>query len=173
MQQTILGLGALMIITMLSVQQQKASMYTLEGIYVKEIENAAADYAKKRTEEIVNSVAFDESRLGSSDLDVDTGTLTSIISLGPDSGENDQADYDDLDDYHDLEEDIIHILSADTFRFNVTYEVNYINPASPSSTPLSPTLAKEFSILVVSQDAIGGRAAQFAMSKTILVSDNL
>lgn len=148
-------------------------MFTLEGIYVKEIENAAADYAKKRTEQIINSVAFDESRLGSTDLDVDTGTLTSIISLGPESGENDVADYDDLDDYHEFEEDVVHVLSADSFRFNVSFEVNYINPASPSASPTSPTLAKEFSILVLSQDSLGGRAAQFAMSKTILVSDNL
>ena len=173
MQQTILGLGALMIITMLSVQQQRVSMHTLEEIYLKEIESAAADYGIKRVEEIINASAFDETRLGSSDLDVDTQTLTSVGAIGPDSGENDVADFDDIDDYHEFEEDVVHALSADSFRFNVTYEVKYINPSSPSSTPAAPTLAKEFSIMVLSQDSIGTRAAQYTMSKTILVSDTI
>lgn len=158
---------------MLSVQQQRISMNTLEEIYLKEIESAAADYGRKRVQQIINTSAFDESRLGSSDLDVNTQSLTSVGAMGPDSGENDAADFDDLDDYHEFEEDIVHVLSADSFRFNVSYEVKYINPSSPSSSPGTPTLAKELSIMVLSQDSIGTRAAQYTMSKTILVSDNI
>ena len=173
MQQTILGLGALMIITMLSVQQQKASMMNLEGIYIKEMESAAIDYARMRTEQIVNSVAFDESRVGSTELDIDTQSLTAVAGMGKDSGESDEPDFDDLDDFHEFEEEVIHVLSADSFRFNVSYEVQYINPLSPSSAPVSPTLAKEFSISVVAADSIGSKVAQYAMSKTILVTDNL
>ena len=148
-------------------------MYTLEGIYIKEIENAASDYGKKRVQQIINTSVFDESRLGSSELDVNTQSLTTIAAMGPDAGENDVADFDDLDDYNQFEEDVVHVLSADSFRFTVSYEVKYVNPSSPSSNPTSPTLAKEFSILVLSQDSIGTRVAQYAMSKTILVSDNI
>ena len=173
MQQTILGLGALMIITMLSVQQQKSSMFMLEGIYSKELENAAADYGQKRMEQIINRVAFDETRLGTTEIDVDTQTLTSVQSMGPDSGENNEADFDDLDDFDDFQEDVRHVLSADTFRFSVSYEVNYVNPASPTNASSSPTLAKELSISVQSQNAVGDRDIQFSMSKTILVTDNL
>ena len=173
MQQTILALGALLIITMLSVQQQRSSFMTLEGMYIREIENAAADYAKKRTEEIIHSTSFDESRTGSTDLDIDTGTLTGVGALGPDAGESQAISYDDIDDYHNYQEQVVHVLSADSFRFDVTYTVEYVNPASPSSTPTGPTLAKEFSILVLSQDSVGSRAAQYSMSKTIIISDDL
>ena len=173
MQQSILALGALMIITMLSVQQQRSSFMVLEGMFLRELENAAADYAKKRTEEILDSVSFDESRVSSSELDTDVATLTAAAGFGPDVNEDDVASYDDLDDYHTYQETVTHVLSADTFRFNVSYDVRYVNPDNPSSTALTPTLAKEFSILVLSTDSIGTQAAQYRMSKTVVVSDLL
>lgn len=173
MQQTILALGALMLITMMSVQQQRSSFMTLEGMYIKEIENAAADYAKKRSEEILSSVSFDESRTSSSDLDVDTATLTGVGALGPDAGENKEEKFDDIDDYNNYEEQVVHVLSADSFRFDVSYSVRYVNPASPTSPATGATLAKELSILVLSQDSVGSRAAQYEMSKTVIVSDAL
>ena len=173
MQQTILALGALLIITMLAVQQQRASFINLEGVYIREIENAAADFAKKRSEEIISGAAFDETRTGSTDLDVDTSTLTGIGALGPDATENDIASFDDIDDYHGYTEQVVHVLSADSFRFDVSYTVEYVNPSSPSSTPTGPTLAKELTIMVLSQDSVGTRAAQYSQSETIIVSDNL
>ncbi len=173
MQQSMLALGALVIITMLSINQQRASFLMLESMYLREIENAAADYATLRTEEILSQASYDESRVGSTQLDVDVNTLTESISLGPEVGENTVGQFDDLDDFHNFQEQVTHILSADTFRFDVSYDVSYINLANPTASSATPTLAKEFTILVQSRDSIGTRAARYAMSKTYILSDDL
>ena len=173
MQQTILALGALMTLMLLTVQQQRSSFMVMEGMYLREIENAAADFAQMRAEAIIGSMSFDESRVGTTDLDVDTGTLTASGALGPEAGESDASTFDDLDDYHTFTETATHVLSADTFRFDVNYTVRYIDPTAPTAVAVTQTLAKEFTINVVSQDSIGAHAAQYTMSQTVIVSDDI
>ncbi len=167
-----LALAALMIITITSVNQQRSNMMIQQKMYVREFENAATDYARKRTEEIWANVAFDESRIGATDIEVDKSLLTAAASFGAESGENALADFDDIDDYHGFTEDVTHVLSADTFRFSVDYTVRYVDPANPTGTAGTPTLVKELSITVASRDSIGNHAATFTNSKTRIASED-
>ena len=171
MQQTILALGALMIITMISVNQQHSYYGVMENAYIREVENAAYDYSVMRMEAIVNSTAFDESVVGSSDP-VDVGSLANPAQLGADIGESDLMDFDDLDDFHTFQEDVQHVLSADTFRFSVDYEVRYVNLSDLDAIQSSPTLAKELTIKVVSQDSIGTKVARFTGTKIAIGLNN-
>lgn len=168
-----LALAALMIITITSVNQQRSNMMIQQKMYVREMESAAADYARKRTQEIWSNVAFDESRIGATDIEVDKALLAAAANFGPESGENTVADYDDLDDYHGFTEDVIHVLSADTFRFSVDYTVRYVDPANPTSTAGTPTLVKELSMTVASQDSVGNHAATYTNSKTRIASEDI
>ncbi len=167
MQQTLMTLGALMIITMTSVNQQRSNFMMIEGTYIREQENAASDYVTMRLENLVNSMAYDESVVGSSDP-IDVNTLTAKQTLGPDAGETKLAQYDDIDDFNGFTETISHALSADTFRFDVIYSVEYINSSNPTATASSPTLTKELTIEVASQDTIGYRVARYSGSKLVI-----
>ncbi len=169
MQQTLMTLGALMIITMVSVNQQRANYIAVEGIYLREQESAALDYASMRLENIENSYAYDEATTDGSEPDL--GTLSDGNTFGPDTGENDESAYDDVDDFHNYSETVSHALSADTFRFDVTYSVRYLNPSAPSQQTTSPMMAKELTVAVVSRDSIGHRAAQYTGTKIILASE--
>ncbi len=172
MQQTLLTLGALMIITMTSISQQRSNFIVVEGAYLREQENAAMDYATMRLENIANSKAYDESVAEDADAEIDINTLTAASSFGAESGENTPDLYDDIDDYHGLTESIEHALSADTFRFEVTYSVRYINPSSPSIATTAATLAKELTVDVVSRDTIGHRVAKYSGSKITIGTNN-
>lgn len=171
MQQTILALGALMIISMTSMNQQRSTMIALEKTYIREHENAAQDYVKKQLEFLTTQIAFDESLVGNTD-DVDISKLTSSAALGTDVNEKLSTDFDDLDDFHGATLQIEHGLSADTFRFNVSYNVRYINPASPTQTSATATLAKEITISAVSRDTIGVLVPQYSASKIVVAVNN-
>lgn len=164
MQQTLLTLGALMIITMISVGQQRSNYMVIESIYVREQESAAYDYATMRLEHITSSMAFDES-MADGETEADISIMAPFISFGPESGESQEDDYDDVDDYHGYSETINHVLSADTFRFDVSYAVQYVDPVNPTQATSSPTFAKELTVSVVSRDTIGMRVAQYTGTK--------
>lgn len=170
MQQTLLTLGALMIITMTSINQQRSNFIAVEGAYIREQENAAVDYATLRIENILNSLTYDEAMTDGSEPEL--GTLTLYGSFGPDAGENQESDYDDLDDYHGFSESISHALSADTFRFQVDYSVRYVDPSNPSQPTSASSMAKELTVSVVSRDSIGHRVARYEGAKITLASDN-
>lgn len=157
---------------MTSVNQQRSNMMIQQDMYVRELENAAVDYARKRTQEIWSNTAFDESRIGATDIDVDMAQLTPASSFGTESGENGESDFDDMDDYHGFSEDVVHILSADTFRFSIDYSIRYVDPANPTGTAASATQAKELSITVASQDSIGNRVATYTGTKTRIASED-
>ena len=173
MQQTLFVLGALSIIMVITVNQQRAIFLNQKNAYKREIETVAADFARSRLEQIVNSVAFDESRVGGTDLDLDTSSLTSKANFGLDTGEqsNNIASYDDLDDYHNYSEILSHPVSEDTFRLSATYQVRYVNPSIPGSESVVATLAKEVIAEIVSVDSIGGATARATVRKTMLATD--
>lgn len=163
-------LGALMIITMISIGQQRSAYMVIEDMYVREQESAAFDYASMRLEDIVNRLAYDEAMSDGSEPDV--STLSASTSFGPDTGETKEEDYDDIDDYHGFTESVQHALSADTFRFEVTYSVRYVNPASPSLPTAAATFAKELTVDVVSRDTIGYKVAKYEGNRITIATEN-
>ena len=144
----------------------------LEGAYIREFESAAYDYATKRMESISNAMAYDESVAGDPDAVAEVSSLTPSSSFGKDAGESNEITFDDLDDFHGLEENVRHGLSADTFNFVVTYSVRYVDPSNPSTATASSTLAKELTVNVASADTIGVKVAKYIGTKITLASDS-
>ena len=169
--QTMLAMGALLILSTLSINQQRSIFYLQQDVYVRELESVAADWAKIRIHEIIEGNAFDENRLSMTVLDPDTDDLTLPASLGKDLNENAVGDYDDIDDYDGLVEDFIHTFSNETFGLRATYTVRYVDPLTADTTSSTRTLAKQIIADVVSTDSIGTATARVVFKKTVALSD--
>lgn len=171
MQQTILALGALMIIMVTALNHQRSILMIQEVSYVREMEGAALDLAKKKTEEKLIETEFDEQWLGSTVFPSGPNLLTPTNSFGPD-GEA-VGTYDDIDDYHNFSElNELHSIGADTFRFNVNYQVSYIDIVTGDTTS-AQTFAKQLTTNVVSVDSVGNRVARVFYSKTTIISEDI
>ena len=173
MQQTLFVLGSLLIIMVITINQQRSIFMFQRNAYIREIESAAADFAKRRLEQIPNTVTFDEARVGVVNFTTTTSDLTAVASLGPDGVEDpsDPSTFNDLDDFDGYSETIFHVVSQDTFRFQATYSVQYVDPSNPSNTVASPTLAKEIVATVISLNPIGAMTANVTFSKTMIAAD--
>ena len=173
MQQTILALGALMIIMTTAINFQRSIIMIQEVTYVREMESAALDISKFRIETIFNDTGFDENWNSETVLPSSTGVMTPSSNFGPDAGEATMADFDDVDDFHGFTElNVLHAIGQDTFRFNIDYFVSYIDPISGDTTSAS-TYAKQLTASVVSADSIGARVARAIFSQTTIVSEDV
>lgn len=180
MQQTILALGALLIIMMTAINHQRSTFLIQKNAYVREIESAAEDVVKKRLEILLNSRSFDESTTGGIiSLPSNTSGLTAAGSLGNEAGEvgptlpldEDFGTFNDVDDVHNYQHTVWHVISTDTFRFQLSYSVQYLDASNNPS--MSPTFAKEISATAVSQDTVGAHVAQFTASRTAMIADDM
>ncbi|MEZ4700816.1 MAG: hypothetical protein R2834_10840 [Rhodothermales bacterium] len=174
MQQTILALGALMITMLVTVNQQHSIFRVQQLGYVRELENAAIDFGTRQLEQIMNSTAFDEVTVGATEMTFSASDFTRLNQLGHDGGENgnNKATFDDLDDYDGFEEDVTHVMSADTFQFHIAYTVEYLNPNAPNTTPASPTFAKQIMATIESETMVGDKRAQVVMKRIAIVTDS-
>ena len=174
MQQTLFVLGSLLIIMVITINQQRSIFMFQRNAYIREMESAAADFAKQRLEEISNTVVFDESRVGVVNFTTSTSDLTNSASFGLDGSESYASlpTLDDLDDYDGYNETRLHIVRQDTFQFQAAYSVQYVDPSNPSNTVTSPTLAKEITATVISLNPIGALTASVTFSKTLIAADD-
>ena len=166
-----LALGALLILVTLSLNQQRSAFLVQRSAYLREMESAAADYARMRLHEITEK-EFDENRVGMTVLDTGTSDLTPFTSFGVDGGEDptDPLTFNDIDDFHAFSDTTNHVLNNETFRLRSTYSVQYVEPDDGSSSAV-PTLAKEFTIDVETLDAIGEARARVRFQEVIAISD--
>lgn len=169
--QTMLAMGALLILSTLSINQQKSIFLLQQGAHVRELESAAADWAKVRLHQIADGEAFDETRLSMTVLDTGTGDLTAPAALGADAGESVVGDFDDIDDYDGFVEDVTHTLSNETYALRATYTVRYVDPLTADTSSAARTLAKQIIADVVSRDSVGYATAQVTFKKTVTISD--
>ena len=174
MQQTIFALGALMITMLVAINQQHSILSAQQLGYIRELENAAMDFGTRRLEEIINSTAYDEATVGASDMTFTSGDFTKAGQLGHDGGENvaNTATFDDLDDYDGFSETVTHAISADTFLFDITYQVYYVFPSAPGTAAGSPTFTKEIVATIESQDVLGTRRARVITKRVATVLDS-
>ena len=172
-QQTMLALGALLILTTLTLNQQKSIFLVQRGAYVREIESAATDYAKIRLHQITEGLAFDEARIGMSVIDTGTNDLTLPLSLGTEGVEDatDKLTFDDIDDYNGFSETEAHTLSNETYFLRADYTVKYVNPVTADTSSAARTLAKQVIINVASVDSVGSATARVSFKKTVAISD--
>lgn len=169
MQQTILALGALMIIMITALNHQRSVLMIQEASYVREMETAALDLAKQRIERRLIETQFDEQWLNELVMPSNPSILTSPANFGIDG---DDTVPDDIDDYHNFTELVNHAVGADTFRFSVTYSISYLDTATGDTTS-AQTFAKQITADVVSADTLGIRTARATFSKTTIISEDI
>ena len=166
MQQTILAIGALLIIMTTAMLYQRSNMLTQELAYIRQIEIAAEDAARMRLEGLA-TLAFDESMVGMNGVPPDYSLLTVPTNFGLEGGE---LTADDLDDYHGRLDTISHVVSTDSFWFALSYSVRYITTSGDST--LAPTELKELSANIRSLTPIGNRQVNGAFTRVSIWSEN-
>ncbi len=114
-----LSLGALLILVTLTLNQQRSAFLVQKNAYLREMETAAADFARVRLHE-VTELDFDEARVGMTILDTNLSDLTPIAGFGADGGE---VTPDDLDDLHEVTDTTSHFLNNEQFQIKATYSV--------------------------------------------------
>ena len=152
MQQTILAIGALLIIMTTAMIAQRSSIITQEMAFIRHIEIAAEDAARMRLEGL-STLAFDESTVGATSIPTTTAGLTLPGSFGSDAGD---VTPDDLDDFHGRIDTFFHVVSTDSFAFRASYWVHYLTPAGDSTA--TPTFSKELILNITSLAQIGSRS---------------
>ena len=171
MQETILALGALMIIMLIAINQQRSTIRIHEQVYVREISQARDDFATSLLEGIVNQMDFDEETIPLTSIPTNVNDMSLV--LGPEGLlETDPSTFDDLDDFHAYRDTFQHIISADTFRFDVSFTVNYLTPTNTISA--TRTFTKEITAQIdpLNNFDAYGRALRGNFSKTMIVSDS-
>lgn len=168
MQQTILAIGALLIIMTTAMLYQRSSMLTHELAYIRQIEIAAEDAARMRLEGL-STLAYDESTVGATTTPTDLSILTPAASFGP---EFTDVIPNDVDDYHGFTDTLLHVVSQDTFPFIIAYSVQYVDVITKNPTT-SPTEAKELTANITSLTPIGSRQVNGVFSVLTVWSDNI
>jgi hypothetical protein len=175
MQQTLLALGALLIVTTISMNQQRSIFMLQRTAYLRELEAAASDYAQLRLSEVA-SLAFDEARIGMATLNTDISDLTASPSFGVEGGETagTPATFDDIDDFHGyVDSTVTHTLSNETYRLRATYTVQYVDPISPGTVPPGgfKSLIKVVIVTVETREAIDEGYVRIIERRSIAISD--
>lgn len=171
MQQTMLAMGALLILVTLSMNQQRSAFLVQKNAYLREMESAAADFAKIRLHEITQA-DFDEARVNMTILDTGVSDLTLATNFGTDPGEVNIADFDDLDDFAGYVDTTTHQLNLENFEIRSEFSVRYVQ-ASDGKEASSPTLAKEVQIEATVLDRIGQAQAVVRLQKMVVITDYL
>lgn len=166
-----LALGALLILVTLTLNQQRSAFLLQKNAYLREMESAAADFAKKRLHEI-SIKDFDEARTGMTVLDPGLTDLTTFANFGTDPGENAYSELtlDDIDDFHLHVDTTAHELNNEQFQIRAEYAVRYVQPNGEVSTT-GPTLAKEVTVDARTLDTAGAARAHVRFQKVIVISD--
>jgi len=151
MQQTLLALLALMMVTVFNFNQMQANVRNEQQVVRAEMRQMAVGVAMQ-TMEVIRARAFDDATVG---LDDDTITTASTFSTTFPSG-NDCAAFggsDTCDDVDDFDEMVTATVPFKTpefeVDFNVDVEVDYVD--SNMDPTGGPTYGKQVTVLV--QDA--------------------
>ncbi len=174
MQQTMLAMGALLILVTLSMNQQRSAFLVQKSAYLREMESAAADFAKDRLHEVTEQAFFDEARVNMTILDTGVSDLTPIASFGIEGAENlaDISTLDDHDDFDGFVDTTTHQLNLESFEIVSEFSVRYVQ-ASDGREATTPTLAKEVQIKATVLDRIGEAHAVARLQKMVVITDYL
>lgn len=153
MQQTLLALVAILVFSYFALSQHTAKASTERVALTAEVEMAGARVARQRLANVL-ARRFDEA-------DADEGRVrtspTGLSTLGPDTGETTEADYDDVDDVHGQPARTVTTeWMGSTLAFTDSVSVQYLDDDTLQPV-VGPTLTKEVTVTVraVSQGFIG------------------
>ncbi|MEM0962051.1 MAG: hypothetical protein AAGK21_05855 [Bacteroidota bacterium] len=150
MPQTLIALIAIVVFSILALQQHETSTETEEFAITAEVEQAATRLARQRLATIV-SATFDEADVGVTRTRTGTANLTLSADFGPDDPvmeEVGEASYDDVDDYHlSVTSDVRAPWMGKEIVFSDSVHVEYVDLGTLASSA-SPTLAKSVTVFV-------------------------
>ncbi len=153
MPQTLLALGALILVMLFSFNHQRATIRNTQDIVSTELEVMAMARGKE-VMQLIGSKPFDariaDGTIGTQAGDDDRDLLTAPEAFGYG---NSFDDCEDLDDFNKMLPDTIYFEVQDGlgFEFVVNADVYYVNSAGQESS--SPTWVKEVKLMI---DAVPG-----------------
>ena len=133
-----MGLLALMIAMLLSLNVQRASLKAKHDVVNTEMETIAIGVALEVLD-YAGSKPFDAATAA------DTVENANELTPLPFPTDGIYGEADDLDDFHEIQP---HTLSAFDFDFEITSTVAYVDVANPEVEAMSQTFAKKISITV-------------------------
>ncbi len=137
MPQTLLALGAVMVATFFSFQQQRSVLETRMQMIRNEVETAATAVAVDRLAEI-GAMAYDDATKGDVRI-FSSAALTSSATFTEDA-----PPVDDIDDFDGSSVTRHRVSSGDTLRYGVETTVEYADENVPDSPILDPTVRTKF-----------------------------
>lgn len=168
MPQTLLAVAAILIFSVYALTRHRDDAALERRSVTTEIEAAAENLARARLAEIART-HFDEGDVGLTRL----RTTPSTIPLGRDAGETTLADFDDLDDFNDVEAvlggpDVRAVaVGRGTVQVRLRVAVRYVNPANPTAASATPTLAKEVAVRASEEVPPGRRLGRPPVDLTV------
>lgn len=137
MPQTLLAIGAVMMATFFSFQQQRSVLETRMQMIHNEVETAATAVAVDRLGEI-GSMAYDDAT--KSDVRIYSSTaLTSSSTFTSDA-----PPIDDIDDFHGASVNRYRVTTGDTLWYRVKSSVSYANEIAPDIAIQDPSIRTKF-----------------------------
>lgn len=151
MPQTFLALAALAIFTLFAFGRLQGDDALARRAINEDIERALEEAARGRMAEIAET-AFDEA-----DVDAREGirTVPSGLPLGPDDGETTVDAFDDVDDFHGLNQVLggperrTVLVGSGVVDFDLTVQVRFVDPSNANAPSAAPTLAKEVAVFAM------------------------
>lgn len=151
MSQTLLALGALVLFALFSFSQGQGEDALARRAIGEDVERALEEAARGRMAEIA-AMAFDEA-----DVEGREGirTTPSGLPLGPDDGETTVAAFDDVDDFHGLNQVLggperrAVLAGQGVVDFDLTVQVRFVDPLNANAPSATPTLAKEVAVFAM------------------------
>ncbi len=150
MPQTLLAFLAMMIVTLLSMNQQQSLLRAYEAMLDDEMEVMAGSIALQAME-VIQARAFDSATIAGPVTDPSALTAPPFATDNGCSLRGLNTLCDDVDDFHMMTPDTLSfsLRGGLTYRFSVTAEVRYIDTTGSLDTPsLTPTYDKEVVVVV-------------------------
>lgn len=156
--QTLLSLGAIMLLTFLILRFNSIQLTSAEaaynakfGIVANSLANSLIEEAKDK---VFDAVVFDTTKTIASPSDF---SPTAMTNFGPEAGEV-YPNFDDFDDYNNLYiQDSTSLVNPTTGKatiFEIRGKVEYVNELTPDVKSVSKTYHKKLTVSVFSQAQI-------------------
>jgi len=94
--------------------------------------------------DMIQSKAFDENTIDAAVWQLDS--LTAVINLGPESGENMHTEFDDIDDYNNYSTTVSLDRMGD---FDINVNVFYVNTLNPQIKSSITTYSKKIELSII------------------------
>jgi len=141
--QMLLTIGAMILLSTLILRVNSNFSNNTTTVYNSKFGILATSFGNSILEE-ASDKAFDDATTGNSVSS--TNSLTTVIKLGPETGEV-YPNFDDIDDYDGLVKIDSTLPGA---AFKASCKVDYVSPTNPDVKSLIPTWTKKISVEITS-----------------------